>query len=291
MKQTTSVRAAASPAKQAAPKPRHRLAHHARAETARPARRSRRRSRCPPRAAANPAGIRPNTQGRASASSSTGRITSITAADRTPVFLRNRNTHAYQCRYRRGSRLRSGRMEAVTIARRESPAELGVPLAGFALCAGTIAYGFAARAQGTTLGASLAPFLWDWRPVVRPSAIPAVVVLAAGGGARTPAGPRLAQPRCLRRPSSHPGPGAQGRARGRSRRDGRAVGGVPAGQPRGGERVPARAPRLRLRHARVPGQLRRGRHVTPRPCRSATPRAFSCSCTGSESTARAGWPR
>ncbi len=66
------------------------------------------------------------------------------------------------------------------MARRGLRAELGVPLAGFALGAGTIAYGFAARAQGNTLGASLAPFLWDWRPVVRPSAIPAVVVLASG---------------------------------------------------------------------------------------------------------------
>ncbi len=68
------------------------------------------------------------------------------------------------------------------MARRRVPAELRVPVIAFALGAATIAYGFAARAQGTELGASLAPFLWDWRPVVRPSAVPAVVVLLAGVG-------------------------------------------------------------------------------------------------------------
>jgi methylthioxylose transferase len=55
-----------------------------------------------------------------------------------------------------------------------------VPAAGFALAAVTIVYGFGARAEGTRLGASLAPFLWDWRPTLGPSALPAAVLLAAG---------------------------------------------------------------------------------------------------------------
>jgi methylthioxylose transferase len=55
-----------------------------------------------------------------------------------------------------------------------------VPLAGLAIAAATIAYGFAARADGTRLGASLAPFLWDWRPLLRASAIPAAALLAIG---------------------------------------------------------------------------------------------------------------
>jgi methylthioxylose transferase len=55
-----------------------------------------------------------------------------------------------------------------------------VPAAGLALAAGTIAYGFAARAEGTRLGASLAPFLWDWRPDLGTSALPAAAVLATG---------------------------------------------------------------------------------------------------------------
>ena len=55
-----------------------------------------------------------------------------------------------------------------------------VPAAGFALAAGTIAYGFAARAEGTRLGASLAPFLWDWRPTLGASALPAAALLAVG---------------------------------------------------------------------------------------------------------------
>jgi methylthioxylose transferase len=55
-----------------------------------------------------------------------------------------------------------------------------VPVAGLALVTATIAYGFAARAEGTKLGASLAPFLWDWRPSLRASALPAVALLAVG---------------------------------------------------------------------------------------------------------------
>src|SRR5918992_1561338 len=55
-----------------------------------------------------------------------------------------------------------------------------VPAAGVALAAGTIAYGFAARAEGTRLGASLAPFLWDWRPDLGTSALPAAALLATG---------------------------------------------------------------------------------------------------------------
>src|ERR687895_2614539 len=55
-----------------------------------------------------------------------------------------------------------------------------VPAAGVALAAGTSAYGFAARAEGTRLGASLAPFLWDWRPDLGTSALPAAALLATG---------------------------------------------------------------------------------------------------------------
>jgi hypothetical protein len=55
-----------------------------------------------------------------------------------------------------------------------------VPAAGFVLAAATIAYGFAARAEGTRLGASLAPFLWDWRPTLTASALPAAALLALG---------------------------------------------------------------------------------------------------------------
>ena len=48
------------------------------------------------------------------------------------------------------------------------------------VAAATIAYGLDARASGVELGAGLAPFLADWRPTLRPSAIPAVALLIAG---------------------------------------------------------------------------------------------------------------
>ena len=44
----------------------------------------------------------------------------------------------------------------------------------------TIAYGLSARAKGVELGAGLAPFLADWRPALRPTALPAVALLVAG---------------------------------------------------------------------------------------------------------------
>jgi methylthioxylose transferase len=72
-------------------------------------------------------------------------------------------------------------MEATTVRLgRGGVAPVLVPSAGLALAAATIAYGFAARADGTRLGASLAPFLWDWRPSLRVSAIPAAALLAIG---------------------------------------------------------------------------------------------------------------
>ena len=72
-------------------------------------------------------------------------------------------------------------MEATTVRLgRGGVAPVLVPSAGLALAAATIAYGFAARADGTRLGASLAPFLWDWRPSLRASAIPAAALLAIG---------------------------------------------------------------------------------------------------------------
>src|SRR5918999_2590440 len=72
-------------------------------------------------------------------------------------------------------------METTTIRLgRRGPALALVPAAGFALAAATVAYGFAARAEGTRLGASLAPFLWDWRPTLPASALPAAALLALG---------------------------------------------------------------------------------------------------------------
>jgi hypothetical protein len=62
---------------------------------------------------------------------------------------------------------------------RRAPATTWLPLGVFAVAASTVAYGFAARADGAQLGASLAPFLWDWRPRLELSALPAVILLAA----------------------------------------------------------------------------------------------------------------
>ena len=67
---------------------------------------------------------------------------------------------------------------ALRLARRG--AELWLPLGATALAAATIAYGLGARANDVQLGAGLAPFLADWRPAFRPTAIPAVVLLIAG---------------------------------------------------------------------------------------------------------------
>ena len=63
---------------------------------------------------------------------------------------------------------------------RTAPAAAWLPAGVFSVAAATIAYGFAARAGGVQLGASLAPFLWDWEPRVRTSALPAVGLLVAG---------------------------------------------------------------------------------------------------------------
>jgi methylthioxylose transferase len=68
--------------------------------------------------------------------------------------------------------------DALRLARRG--AELWVPALGFAGLAATVAVGLTARANGVQLGAGLAPFLADWRPILRPSALPAAVVLTAG---------------------------------------------------------------------------------------------------------------
>lgn len=67
---------------------------------------------------------------------------------------------------------------ALRLARRG--AELWLPLAATAIAAATIAYGLNARANGVELGAGLAPFLADWRPAFRPTAIPAVLLLIGG---------------------------------------------------------------------------------------------------------------
>lgn len=57
--------------------------------------------------------------------------------------------------------------------------ELWLPLGVTLVAAATIAYGISARADGVELGAGLAPFLADWRPSFRPTAIPAVVCSSA----------------------------------------------------------------------------------------------------------------
>lgn len=67
---------------------------------------------------------------------------------------------------------------ALRLARRG--AELWLPLGATAIAAATIAYGLNARANGVELGAGLAPFLADWRPAFRPTAIPAVLLLIGG---------------------------------------------------------------------------------------------------------------
>jgi methylthioxylose transferase len=72
-------------------------------------------------------------------------------------------------------------MEAATgalrLARRR---DLWLPTGVAALAAATVAFGWIARANGVRLGAGLAPLLADWRPVVQPSALPAVALLAGG---------------------------------------------------------------------------------------------------------------
>jgi hypothetical protein len=81
-------------------------------------------------------------------------------------------------------------MEARTTPVLPAPArgaELWLPLGVSAVAGATIAYGLAARARGVELGAGLAPLLSDWSPAVRPSAIPAAVLLAAA----VALGPRL----------------------------------------------------------------------------------------------------
>jgi methylthioxylose transferase len=65
---------------------------------------------------------------------------------------------------------------AFRLARTRGP-ELWLPLGVAVVAAATITYGFSARASGVQLGAGLAPFLADWRPAFRPTAIPAVVLM------------------------------------------------------------------------------------------------------------------
>jgi hypothetical protein len=67
---------------------------------------------------------------------------------------------------------------AIRLARRRP--ELWLPLGVAAIAVATVAYGWSARANGVRLGAGLAPLLAAWDPVLRPSALPAVALLAAG---------------------------------------------------------------------------------------------------------------
>lgn len=70
-----------------------------------------------------------------------------------------------------------GSVPASTRAR-ERGAELWLPCVVAVVVVATIAYGWTARAGGVRLGAGLAPFLADWRPALRISAAPALVLLA-----------------------------------------------------------------------------------------------------------------
>jgi hypothetical protein len=58
--------------------------------------------------------------------------------------------------------------------------DLWLPVGVAACAAATLAFGLIARAGGVRLGAGLAPLLADWRPVLRPSALPAALLLAGG---------------------------------------------------------------------------------------------------------------
>jgi methylthioxylose transferase len=78
-------------------------------------------------------------------------------------------------------------MVAITraIGRAGRGAELWLPAGVFAVALATIAYGWSARASGVELGASLAPFLWDWQPAIG-SGAPVAAALLAGGVALAP---------------------------------------------------------------------------------------------------------
>ena len=84
-------------------------------------------------------------------------------------------------------------MEAGTGALRHARRgpELWLPAGAAALAGATITVGLFARAGDVRLGASLAPFLADWAPTVRPSAVPAAALLVAG----ILAAPRIREPR------------------------------------------------------------------------------------------------
>jgi methylthioxylose transferase len=82
-------------------------------------------------------------------------------------------------------------MEATRLERPAGRVELWLPAAVLALAAGTIAYGWDASASGRDLGASLAPFLWDWRPRLGAEALPAAALLLVA----LAVSPRLLNPR------------------------------------------------------------------------------------------------
>jgi methylthioxylose transferase len=73
-------------------------------------------------------------------------------------------------------------MEAATgalrVARRRP--DLWLPVGVAAVACATLAFGWIARSNGVRLGAGLAPLLAEWRPVLRPSALPAIAVLTGG---------------------------------------------------------------------------------------------------------------
>jgi methylthioxylose transferase len=76
-----------------------------------------------------------------------------------------------------GARRRSASLALRTVRRRP---DLWLPAGVATLAGATVAFGWIARADGVRLGAGLAPLLADWRPVLPPSAMPALALLAAG---------------------------------------------------------------------------------------------------------------
>ncbi len=73
-------------------------------------------------------------------------------------------------------------MEAGTVgvgpSRAAGMRALAVPLLGAVVMTATVAYGLIAGAQGTELGTSTPPLLYDWRPLADPLALLAAVLLA-----------------------------------------------------------------------------------------------------------------
>ncbi len=187
------ARPRSSPAKQAAPKPRRGSRDHRERRGARRSRPSRRSSRCRRRAARNPSGSRPSTQGMRRGLVEHGED-DVDHGRRTvrpgPYEARTPALRAPQG----GLELKVSAMEAGTGALRvaRTAPELWLPGSWPRCRARTRRVRLVARANGVQLGAGLAPLLAGWRPVLRPSAFPPSLVLAGRGGRA----PRCARGAC-----------------------------------------------------------------------------------------------